>query len=541
MHPPAEDVACEKSSPGHLRLVFLGLDSRGMTAVSAPTLDLVADTCERFSLATGWRLHHTPVDRPPREIEERLAGDPACCWHAPLGDGARTTGFLHLEPPPGDTEHNSFLDTVGLARALAALLSRIESANRQLDVRNRDFATLVNLGLEVPAQDDLAWGLTQLLRAVVRLTASDSAAFFLLDSTASRLRLRAVYRIEHSQVASARRELRASRADLRALLDGPVVVRGDAANRERVLPVSAQVALCGAVQSEMVPFGTLWLYDRRSRDYSQRDMHVLLSIAAQVAAMLDRSALLRGSEQQERITRDLQAASESQPGGPARDLACDERFELAGRCTSAYELGGDLCEVVRLSPDRTALAVGDASGNSIPAAMIMSAVRGALCTHAPAETDVAGLVARVNAALCQITRAHQFMSLCFGVYDADSREFQYTNAGHPVPLLVRAGQVHSLESHGLLLGIMPDTDYHSSRVSLQPGDLIVLYSDGISEARGRGNQLFRCEGVASSVLEAAAGTAAQVLEAVWQKVDAHLARGEGEDDRTLLVLKVRSP
>jgi sigma-B regulation protein RsbU (phosphoserine phosphatase) len=210
---------------------------------------------------------------------------------------------------------------------------------------------------------------------------------------------------------------------------------------------------------------------------------------------------------------------------------------MAARCTSCYELGGDLCEVIRLSDDRTAIAVGDASGNSIPAAMIMSSVRGALLTHPADEADVAALVSKLNAGLCRIARSHQFMSLCYGVYDAANWRFTYCNAGHPMPLLVRDGQALAFESHGLLLGVLDDTNYVQSTLQLDRGDVLIFYSDGISEARGRNQQLFRGRGIADAVQGLGDATAQQILDAIWDRVDEHQG-GEMGDDRTLLVLKV---
>jgi sigma-B regulation protein RsbU (phosphoserine phosphatase) len=198
-----------------------------------------------------------------------------------------------------------------------------------------------------------------------------------------------------------------------------------------------------------------------------------------------------------------------------------------------------LCEVISLSPDRTAIVVGDASGNSIPAAMISSAVRGALQTHPADAHEATGLLSRLNRALCNITRAHQFMSLCYGVYDAVRLSFTYSNAGHPAPLLLRDGQVKPLESHGLLLGVVPEVTYQQSVLDLHPGDLLVLYSDGISEARSSSNELFRSEGIAATILEHPGGTAGEVLEAIWARVDEYMIGGEGADDRTVLVLRVR--
>ncbi|MBI3862521.1 MAG: SpoIIE family protein phosphatase, partial [Planctomycetia bacterium] len=413
----------------------------------------------------------------------------------------------------------------------------LAQASTQLNQRNLDVATLLDLGMAVPAQDNLAFGLSRLLKAAAHLSGSWSAAFFLLDPGTERLKLRAVFRIERDDVPQPFRELHSGSIELAALADEPITVQVDEPGGHPLLPAEMKSAVCAAVQSETAPFGVLWVYDRRGKTYTRRDIHVLQSIAAQVAALLERSALLRGSELNDRIHRDLKAASEIHTDGTLCDLPRDPRFELAARCTSCYELGGDLCDVISLSADRTAIAVGDASGNSIPAAMIMSAVRGAIRAHASHEPVMTELISRLNRALCSITGAHQFMSLCYGVYDAGQRSFTYANAGHPVPLLIRDGHVQMFESHGLLLGVVPEAQYESSTVELQQGDLLVMYSDGITEARSSAHELFRWEGISASIAGLAHNSAESLLDLIWNRVDAH-AGAAGGDDRTLLVLKV---
>ncbi|MGE5191818.1 MAG: PP2C family protein-serine/threonine phosphatase [Deltaproteobacteria bacterium] len=502
------------------------------------THELVPELCRQFGVITGWPMHFTALDRPPAEIREELENCPECPWFAEISDGSRPAGFLHLESPADEAAGN-FAEAASLAETLARVLGRLAQATAQLDQRNRDVATLLNLGLAVPGQDDLAFSLTQLLQAAAHLTGSWSAAFFLLDASTERLKLRAIYNLARDDVPQPFRQLRTATPDLKALADEPVILRTEIPGDHPLFPPEMRSGACAAVESETAPFGTLWVYDRRAKIYSRRDVQVLQSIAAQVAGVLERSALLRGSEQHERIHRDLKAASETRPDSTLQDLPEDPRYELAGRCTSCYELGGDLCEVIALSGDRTAIAVGDASGNSIPAAMISSAVRGALQTH-PAEADgAAGLLSRLNRALCNITRAHQFMSLCYGVYDAVRRTLTYSNAGHPAPLLIRDGTVTPLESHGLLLGVVPEVSYRQSTLELRAGDLLILYSDGISEARSSNNQLFMASGISATVLEHPGESAKDVLEAIWGRVDDFLLGGEGADDRTVLVLKVR--
>lgn len=509
-----------------------------MSATATSTADLVPELCAHFQQATGWSLRFRPATAGFEKQYAELERDPACCWIGCISDGQRPAGMLWLERPENSYPSAGFVEAAGLAEAIGRLLDQLAEASSQLTLRDEDVSTLLNLGLTVPAQDDLAFSQTQLLKAATHLTNSRSAAFFLLDSNTRRLKLRALYQLTGSEVVAPERELCDSAPDLRAMADAPVVVRADRPGALPILPSSMHVGLVAGVQSDQAPFGTLWVYDRRDKQYNQRDRHILQSIAAQFAAVLERSALLHGSAQQDRLYRDLEAAAHSQCDVNLRSLPLDARYEIAARCTSCYELGGDLCESLPLENSRIAVAVGDASGNSIPAAMIMSAVRGALRTHPASADDVTRRIVEINKTLCHITNAQQFMSLCYGVLDPATRCFVYCNAGHPSPLLFRDGQAICLDSHGLLLGVLPDAEYDCSTLQLDRGDLLVLYSDGISEARNAGHVLFGTAGIISSVCETPCGTAQQTLETVWRQVVTHVADSRFGDDRTLLMLRI---
>jgi phosphoserine phosphatase RsbU/P len=509
-----------------------------MPLLSTTNNALTDELCRQFTRLCGWKLEYSAARRVVDAQQAELEEDPRCAWYAEIHDGGRPAGFLRLGRPEPHDERVDFSQAAGLAEALAQILGRLTEATAALVARNKDVSTLLNLGLSIPAQDDLAFSLSQLLKGAAHLTNSRAAAFFLLDPTTSRLQLRGVYQLSKDDIPNAERDLRASPSDLRALADAPITLAAQPGERHPLLPNEMRRALAVAVQSQHVPFGTLWVYDRRDKIYTDRDIQVLQALGAQVAAVLERAALVRGSEIQERLCRDVRTASESQSKGSLQNLPVDPRFEIAARCSSCYELGGDLCEILRISPDRLALVVGDASGNSIPAAMIMAAVRGALHVQSADPGEISALVGRLNNALCGITRSHQFMSLCYGVLDAECRRFTYSNAGHPVPILLRDSQAARLESHGLLLGVIEDAEYLQSTVQLDSGDLLVFYSDGISEAHGANGALFRCEGILEALLPVSTLSAGEILESIWNRVESHLGFDEPGDDRTLLVLRI---
>ncbi|MCH7909723.1 MAG: serine/threonine-protein phosphatase [Candidatus Hydrogenedentes bacterium] len=223
-------------------------------------------------------------------------------------------------------------------------------------------------------------------------------------------------------------------------------------------------------------------------------------------------------------------------------LPDDCGFGAAALRNSRFELGGDLCELIPVDTHRTVVAVGDASGDSVPAAMVMSAVRGALRTllvETPDHLEKTEIVVqKLNKALNGITLAHQFMSLIYGVLDTKDNTFTYTNAGHPIPMLFHDSRVSRLESHGLILGVSAEAVYKHSVIQMSANDVLILFSDGVSEAMNGKRIMFGQDGIVDAAENHTGESAKEILDAIRSKLELHLANGSEADDRTLLVVKM---
>jgi len=504
------------------------------------TCDWIEGVCRRFSEATGWPLVYAPVGQ--TSIADG-SPDLESCWSSELSDGDRPTGLLTILPPADAADERSFPAVRDLAELIAELIGRCQSATRLLRSQTAEMSTLVDIGLSIPGDADLHSALSKLMEAATGLTGFRSAAFFLLNPVTSDLNLRMVHKPPPGGIPQPRRRLTETPPDLSALVGGhEVLSRGSGERSRDWMPAESATGLCVPVQSVSGPLGTLWVFDRRDRTPTDREFHVLQSIAAQIASVLERAVLLQESKCQRRLQRDLEVASASQTIGTLNIPYANRGFESAGICTSRHELGGDLCELVPIDDARSVVAVGDASGDSVPAAMVMSAVRGSLRTlTAGAPADVVRttqVMRRINQTLFRITPSHQFMSLLYGILDTARKTFTYTNAGHPPPILMRGSEATLLESHGLLLGVMGETTYSRSVVKMRSGDLLVLFSDGISEAMSRGQKMFRSDGILDVVRDRASRSARDILESVWSKLEQHSQGGSDPDDRTLLVIKM---
>lgn len=511
-----------------------------MQAIATDQRSLIPRLCRQFSQATGWQLRFLPAGDPEQiAISPAESDDDLCCWSTEITDGVETTGCLRLDPPERGQPETPFVLATDLAEGLAEMLGKLAAMQRRLEMRSRDVSVLVDSKPPTQPHDTVAWALGHLLKAAVRLTNSRAAAFFLLSSDTNRLTLRAAQHIESTAVPHPVRELVATTPDLRALARQPVRFVTESAVTNEWLPDSCRAGLCVPVQSNEIPVGTLWLFDRRSHVYSHREEQVATAIAVQVAGILERVTPSRENETWKRIEREVRVAAEGQWQLTPTSLPTDPRYEIAARCENCFELGGDLCELFAIDPDRLAIAIGDASGNSIPAAMIMAAVRGAVRTHPASESNLQTLLEQTNRMLCDITRSHQFMSLFQGVVNLRQRRLTYANAGHPNPLLIRNGRLVPLTSHGMLLGVVKEAPYATATVDLLPDDLLILYSDGISEARNSSRQMFRAEGIIAAVNACRSPVADDVLHAIWSAVAARTDPAAAPDDRTVMVLRFR--
>jgi phosphoserine phosphatase RsbU/P len=204
--------------------------------------------------------------------------------------------------------------------------------------------------------------------------------------------------------------------------------------------------------------------------------------------------------------------------------------------TPAGPVGGDYLDLVPLDDRRVGICVGDATGKGAPAAILVSRLQAALRAVAPEYHSTRSVTTRINRLLCAGMATNKFITLFYGVLDG--RSLTYTNAGHNAPMLVRAdGGQSRLEQGGALLGVFPDWVYQQGEVLLAPGDRLVLFSDGITEAENSTGEQFGDERllaiVAANRVLGATALRRKIISAV-----AAFSEGALQDDATLLVIAI---
>jgi phosphoserine phosphatase RsbU/P len=180
---------------------------------------------------------------------------------------------------------------------------------------------------------------------------------------------------------------------------------------------------------------------------------------------------------------ELKQAHDIQRGLLPKQIPQLPPFEISGTWEPARIVGGDYYDVIRIGKAKLAICIADVAGKGISAALLMANVQAAVRAFASECSLPSRVCAQINSVLCTNTAPEKFVTLFYGVLDAQTYTLQYCNAGHPCPVLVRnKGGTHPLESNGALLGVFPNWNYQDSIVELRPGDLLLLFTDGITEA-----------------------------------------------------------
>jgi serine phosphatase RsbU (regulator of sigma subunit) len=244
---------------------------------------------------------------------------------------------------------------------------------------------------------------------------------------------------------------------------------------------------------------------------------------------------------QERLERELSIARSIQQGLLPGKAPEDPHLEIASTCRMAHEVGGDYYDFRRTHKGELALALGDVSGKGVAAALVMSNLQASWRSLLDQGLEPDGLNARLNDQLAESTADDIFVTFVQGMFrpHVDGLRFRYSNAGHNPPLLVREGHIRRLDSGGLALGMFGGATYQTEELSLRPGDQLVFYTDGLTEAMSLAEEEFG-QGRLEETLRCHAQPSAQ--DTLHHLLDV-VGRFEGEslpqDDQTVVVLRVR--
>jgi sigma-B regulation protein RsbU (phosphoserine phosphatase) len=217
--------------------------------------------------------------------------------------------------------------------------------------------------------------------------------------------------------------------------------------------------------------------------------------------------------------------------------------ELNAVCVPAFDVGGDLFDFVSIDEDRFVFLVGDVSGKGVSAALLMAVVHGAFHGGELRATggDLGRWMRRLNTLLIQRSADDRFVTLFCGMFDARTATVTYVNGGHPPPLLFRAGvpspDAEPLQTGGPVVGLLTGASYEEGRTTVRKGDVLLLYTDGVTEATDHNGVEFGTARLSTTVASHVAGDLRSACSGVLEAVETFASEAEPEDDRTLMLIR----
>lgn len=239
------------------------------------------------------------------------------------------------------------------------------------------------------------------------------------------------------------------------------------------------------------------------------------------------------------VSRDWAIACDVQHRFMQRLDRAIESLDFSGRCRQLLELGGDCYDFMPLSDNRLAVTVGDASGKSVAAALMISSVQSSLRTAvALVGNDLAAVLSVVNRQVYASSLPDRYATLFYGTFDKTTRTLRYVNAGHNPPMVIRRdGSVVWLEAGGAPIGMFGDSSYEEGSIQLNAGDVLVAYTDGVIEAVNPVGEEWGVDGLRRVATHSATQCADDIVDAIFTSIDEY-SRGCRTDDATVVVLRV---
>ncbi|MDX6695093.1 MAG: phosphoserine phosphatase RsbU/P [Blastocatellia bacterium] len=436
-------------------------------------------------------------------------------------------------------------------RTTSGLLEAIEGARTQPDsdapvkraARQSDLLALISkVGVTLLASATLSETLQQIAGLVFEAVPAERCSIMMRDEGSDELKV-AVARLREREGEVG--EIRVSRTIMEEVVGkGKAVLTSDAQHDPRFM--SSTMTLQGIRSVLAVPlgvgekvFGIIYADSPIAEaKFTEDHLKVLTTLSSVAAIRVENARLLEEQLDRERLEHELQLASEIQqrfqPTAPPHVAG----YELQGISFPCYEIGGDYYDFIKRADGRMIIALGDVSGKGTAAALLMSSLHAAVHAQASAQSSLAQTISAVNKYLAENIPSNRFVTLFYAELDPLTGALSFINAGHNPPLIVHsAGTVENLSSGGLPLGIMTDSPYREGRTQLLPGDVLVIYSDGVSEAVNPQGEEFGAPRLHSVVGLNIERSAAGIRDRIESALTKFSQGTPAADDITLVIVK----
>lgn len=308
-------------------------------------------------------------------------------------------------------------------------------------------------------------------------------------------------------------------------------------NMDQASGFSTRSMVCVPLRAKGKTLGVLQALNRRDGDpFNGEDLDLLTTFASQAAIALDNARLYSESLERQRLLQELVLAKEIQDRLLPKEFPEVDGLQVAGFISSAEEVSGDFYDFVVTEEGDLISFMGDVSGKGIPASLLMASTRSALRILLEDKKELTSALETVNRFVLRDSTAGSFVTMFICMYQPAARGLSYVNCGHTPSLLISADGVSELAEGGTVLGAFDGVDYPLTTINLARGDLILIYTDGLTEARSLSGELFGYERLMEMAQELRGMGATDALEKIKERLFSFSRHTHQSDDITLLVL-----
>jgi sigma-B regulation protein RsbU (phosphoserine phosphatase) len=457
-----------------------------------------------------------------------------------LARGGKLVGVIDIE----STRPNAYGDYERSTLQLIAsrVAAAIDNARlyRRVVRQNRTLLTLTRLSQEFSSILDLDTLLSKIAGAVRSLILYDAFNIMLVDELRGVLRHRFGSRFdERSSVDNIPIGKGITGA---AALSREVIRVDDTLADPRYIPshpdIRSEVAVPLVVRDRVV--GIMDLESERIGFFTEDQVRTLSVLAPQIAISVENARLYEElADRKERMEADLRAARDLQSVLLPREAPEIAGLDIAIGVRPAREISGDLWDFFRRGRNRTFIAMGDVSGKGAAAALYAALVSGLLRSLAPAHSEPSRLMKALNEALLERRADARFVALLVLEWHARKRTLRMANAGAMPPLICRQGELHKPRVEGVPLGLLEDREYDEVRFQTLPGDVIVLYSDGVEDQQSPGGEHYGRARLARLIERLWQSPPQAIVDSILEDIDAFAQGAVTSDDQTLIVMNVK--
>jgi len=391
---------------------------------------------------------------------------------------------------------------------------------------------------------ELSTVLQRTVQVVAELMETKAASIRLIDRERDELVIMAGYNLSEEYLAKG--PVRLSTAEIDKIALSPVgfeYVRNMAADPRVQYPQeSVREGIVSMLSVGMRykgrAVGALRVYTATEQKFSPLKIDLLKAVAAQAAAAIENTRLVKETLEAQALEKQVQLAADVQQRMIPQTPPTVPGVELASVYVPCFQLGGDFYDFIPLPGDNIGLAVADVAGKGVPASLIMASVRAALRAQVDNVYYLYEVIRRVNLMLCRDTTPSEFVTLFYGVLDARNKLFTFCNAGHPPGLILRDGQIIELTADNMVLGVDPDEVYRQTVFQLKTGDILLIHTDGLTDAMNFQQELFGKQRLLEA-FKKGGDTAELVTENILWEIRKFVGMANPTDDITMIVAKIQ--